>query len=145
MRLSAYSDYSIRVLMLAALRSPELVTVDAVATTFNISRNHLVKVVHDLGRHGYLATHRGIGGGFTLGRPPEEIVLGDIVRLGEESETVIDCTDKQKRECRLFAACELRRVLDEASAAFFKVLDNHTLADLVKQPSNMRRALNLSL
>ncbi len=143
MKLSAYSDYSIRVLMQAALRQPGRVTVDEVAGTFGISRHHLVKVVHDLGRSGYLQTQRGIGGGFTLARPPGKISLGDIVRLGEESETVIDCMDKPNQPCRIFPACRLKGVLDEAASAFFAVLDGYTLADLVKQPSKMRAVLQL--
>jgi Rrf2 family transcriptional regulator, nitric oxide-sensitive transcriptional repressor len=144
MKLSAYSDYAIRVLMQTALRSPQRLTVAEVALTFGISRHHLVKVVHDLGRHGYLATQRGIGGGFTLARAPEEIRLGDIVRLGEESETVIDCLDGENHLCRLLPACRLKGVLDEAAAAFFAVMDSYTLADLVKQRSKMKAVLNLS-
>lgn len=143
MRLSAYSDYSIRVLMQAALRRPERVTVDEVAGTFDISRHHLVKVVHDLGRSGYLETRRGIGGGFTLARPPEKIRLGDIVRLGEETDKVIDCLDRPNHPCRIFPACRLKGVLDEAAAAFFAVLDGYTLADLLKQPTKMRAVLQL--
>jgi Rrf2 family nitric oxide-sensitive transcriptional repressor len=141
MQLSAYSDFSLRVLMHAALRAPELTTVDEVAETFGISRHHLVKIVHDLGRSGYLETHRGIGGGFTLGRPANTICVGDIVRLGEESDHVIECADKHDRPCRLFPACRLKDVLDEAAAAFFAVLDDYTLADLLKQPAKMRAAL----
>ena len=143
MQLSAYSDYSIRVLMQAALRHPARVTVDEVAETFGISRHHLVKVVHDLGRGGYLETRRGIGGGFTLAKPPEEIRLGDIVCLGEEFEMVIDCMDWSSRTCRLLPCCRLKGVLDEAAAAFFAVLDGYTLADLVKQPTRMRAVLGL--
>ena len=145
MRLSTYSDYSIRVLMHAALRAPARVTVDEVADTFGISRHHLVKVVHDLGRSGYLTTHRGVGGGFTLARASEDIRLGDIVRLGEETETVIDCTDGEKRRCRLLPACRLKGVLDEAAAAFFEVLDRYSLADLIKQPSKMRAVLGIGV
>jgi Rrf2 family transcriptional regulator, nitric oxide-sensitive transcriptional repressor len=141
MQLSAYSDFSLRVLMHAALRAPELTTVDEAAETFGISRHHLVKIVHDLGRSGYLETHRGIGGGFTLGRPANTICVGDIVRLGEESDHVIECADKHDRPCRLFPACRLKDVLDEAAAAFFAVLDDYTLADLLKQPAKMRAAL----
>lgn len=143
MRLCAYSDYSLRVLIQAALCRPDRTTVDAVAATFGISRHHLVKVVHDLGRHGYLQTQRGVGGGFTLGRPPEAIRLGDIVRLGEETETVIDCIDAADRACRLFPACGLKRVLDEAAAAFFAVLDGYSLADLIQQPARMRTTLGI--
>jgi Rrf2 family transcriptional regulator, nitric oxide-sensitive transcriptional repressor len=141
MQLRAYSDYSLRVLMYATLRRPKRVTVDEVAEAFSISRNHLVKIVHDLGCRGYLDTHRGIGGGFTLARPPQEIQLGEIVRLGEESDTVIDCTDKKNQQCRLFPACRLKSVLDEAAAAFFGVLDAYTLADLVRQPHKLRAEL----
>lgn len=143
MRLSAYSDYSLRVLMHAALRHPERVTVDEVAETFGISRHHLVKVVHDLGRSGHLATQRGIGGGFTLGRPAEQIRLGDIVRLGEESDVVIECTDREDRQCRLFPVCRLKDVLDEAAGAFFAVLDDYSLADLTQRPSRLRTALGM--
>lgn len=143
MQLSAYSDYSLRVLMHAALRGTERTTVDEVADTFGISRHHLVKVVHDLGRNGYLLTQRGIGGGFTLARPSEKIRLGDIVRLGEETDRVIECADRENRQCRLFPACRLKDVLDEAAAAFFAVLDDYSLADLLKQPSKMRAALGI--
>jgi Rrf2 family nitric oxide-sensitive transcriptional repressor len=143
MRLSAFTDYAFRVLMHAALCSPRRVTVDSVAETFGISRHHLVKVVHDLGRHGYLQTHRGVGGGFTLHLPPDQIRLGAIARLGEEAETVISCTTQPTGPCRLVPACRLKDVLDEAAAAFFAVLDSYTLADLLKQPSRMRALLEL--
>ncbi len=143
MQLSAWSDYSIRVLMQAALRRPERVTVDEVAAAYRISRHHLVKIVHDLGRNGYLVTQRGIGGGFTLARAVETIRLGDIVRLGEEAETVIDCRDGKGRICRLRPCCRLKGVLDEAAEAFFTVLDGYTLDDLVRQPTRMRAVLGL--
>lgn len=143
MRLSTYSDYSIRVLMHAALCSPKRVTVNEVAHAFGISRHHLVKIVHDLGRHGYLHTQRGIGGGFTLGRAPKEIRLGDIVRLAKETETVIDCMDKANLPCRIFPVCRLKGVLNEAAATFFKVLDSYTLADLVTKPSEMQALLKI--
>lgn len=144
MKLSAYSDYAVRVLMQTALRSPHRVTVAKVAQTFGISRHHLVKVVHDLSRNGYLSTQRGVGGGFTLARAPETIRLGDILRLGEETETVIDCKDGENRLCRLRPACRLKGVLDEAAAAFFAVMDRYTLADLVKQRPKMNVVLGLS-
>jgi len=144
MKLSAYSDYAIRVLIQTALRSPQRITVAEVALTFGISRHHLVKVVHDLGRHGYLVTQRGIGGGFTLARAPEEIRLGDIIRLCEESETVIDCLDGENHLCRLLPACRLKGVLDEAATAFFAVMDSYTLADLMKHRPKMRAVLGLS-
>lgn len=144
MQLSVFTDYSFRVLMQAALRQPERVTVDEVAAAFGISRHHLVKVVHDLGRNGYLHTHRGIGGGFTLARSSDQIRLGDIVRLGEENETVIECVDRREQACRLAPGCRLKSALDGAAEAFFAVLDGYTLADLVKQPARMRAALAIA-
>jgi Rrf2 family nitric oxide-sensitive transcriptional repressor len=143
-RLSLYTDYSFRVLMHAALRRPQRVTVDEVAGVFGISRNHLVKVVHDLGRNGFLQTHRGIGGGFTLARPPEEIRLGAVARLGEEGEAVIECVDRKKGVCRILPACRLKGVLDEAAAAFFGVLDGYTLEELVRAPDRMRAVLGIA-
>lgn len=143
MRLRAYTDYALRVLMCAGLRRPDRVTVDEVGATFGISRHHLVKVVHDLGRAGYLETHRGIGGGFTLARAPEKISVGDVVRLGEEAETVIVCADRDDRRCRLSPVCLLKGALDEAAGAFFAVLDGYSLADLLRQPSRMRATLGI--
>jgi Rrf2 family transcriptional regulator, nitric oxide-sensitive transcriptional repressor len=143
MQLRVYSDYSLRVLMFTTLRSPERVTVNEVAEAFSISRHHLVKIVHDLGCRGYLDTHRGIGGGFTLARPPQEIRLGDIVRWGEETETVIGCTDKKNQQCQLLPVCRLKGVLDEAAGAFFGVLDAYTLADLVTEPHKLRAELQI--
>ena len=138
-----YTDYALRVLMHAALRQPAASTIDEVADAFRISRNHLVKVVQELGQKGFLSTRRGIGGGFTLGMPPAKIRLGDVVRLTESDERVIDCVDRHDSPCRIFPACRLKDVLDEASAAFFGVLDNYTLEDLVKRQSEMRKLLRL--
>jgi Rrf2 family nitric oxide-sensitive transcriptional repressor len=142
-QISAYSDYSLRVLMHAALCSPARITIDEVALAFGISRHHLVKIVHDLGRSGYLETYRGIGGGFTLARPADEIGVGDVVRLGEESERVIECKRMREGPCRIRSVCRLKGVLDEAAAAFFAVLDRYSLADLVAKPSPLRQVLGI--
>jgi Rrf2 family transcriptional regulator, nitric oxide-sensitive transcriptional repressor len=88
----------------------------AAARSDGRTANHLVKVVQDLGRSGFLQTQRGLGGGFTLARPPEQIRVGDIVRMGEETDTVIECVDKPDRSCRLAPACRLKGALDEAAA-----------------------------
>lgn len=129
--------------MHAALCSPRRATVEEVAATYGISRNHLVKIVHDLGRNGYLDTQRGIGGGFSLARPAEEIRVGDIVRFGEQAETVIDCVDRREGPCRIRTACRLKGILNEAATAFFEALDRYSVADLVAEPSALRRSLAL--
>lgn len=137
MRLSLYSDFALRLLMFAAYRHPERCTIDEVAGAYGVSRHHLVKVVHDLGRAGFLETFRGVGGGFCLGRPPEEISVGAVVRLGEENERVIDCARAGDQRCVLTRGCELKRTLDRAEAAFFEVLDGTTLSDLVARSSGL--------
>lgn len=144
MQFTVFSDYSLRVLIHAALRAPARVTIDEVAGAFGISRNHLVKVVHGLSKSGHLATRRGIGGGFTLAVPAEQIMLGRVVRLTEAEETVISCKDRNNRLCRIFPACRLRGVLDEAAAAFFAVLDGYSLKDLMQQTSEMNKLLKIS-
>lgn len=143
MRLRAYSDTLLRVLIHAALRAPERATVNEVAETYGISRHLLVKVVHKLGVSGYLVTARGIGGGFTLACPAEAIRLGDIIRIGEEDEKVIDCEDGNQQTCRLYPACRLKKVFTEAASAFYAVLDSYTLADLLKKPAKMKAVLGL--
>jgi Rrf2 family nitric oxide-sensitive transcriptional repressor len=96
-----------------------------------------------LGRAGFLATRRGIGGGFTLAQPPAKIGLGDVVRLTEADESVIDCKDRRNQPCRIFSVCHLKGVLGEAGAAFFAVLDRYSLEDLVKQKADLRNLLKL--
>ena len=135
MRLTFYSDYSLRLLMYAAVRHGELVTIQEVADAYGISKNHLMKVAFELGRKGYLDTVRGRGGGFRLSRPPEKICLGDVVRETEEDFTMVECFDPKTNKCAITAPCRLRVVLSRALKAYFAVLDEYTLADLaVKHP-----------
>jgi Rrf2 family nitric oxide-sensitive transcriptional repressor len=143
MRLTLYTDYSLRVLMQAALRAPAITTIDEVANAFGISRNHLVKVVQALGQNGLLSTRRGVGGGFTLGRPPAEICVGDVVRLTESDQDVIDCLGANNQPCQIFPVCRLKGVLGEAASAFFGVLDRYTLEDLVKRKPEMKKLLKI--
>lgn len=137
MRINLYTDYLFRILMQAAVCRPDRVTVDEVAEKFGISRHYLVKAVHTLGLKGYLVTHRGRDGGFTLAIPPEEIPVGAIARLGEGGDDVIDCEDRHGHPCLLFPSCHLKEILDEAGEAFFAVLDRYTLEDLIGSKSVM--------
>ena len=143
MRLSIFSDYALRVLMHAALSRPRLATVEGAAEAFGISRNHLSKVVHQLSQQGFLATRRGIGGGFTLALPTEEIVLGEVIRRTEGDESVIACKTRENEPCAIFPACRLKTVLAEAAQAFYGVLDQYTLHDLVKRRPEMKELLGI--
>lgn len=130
MKLTSYTNYALRSLQLAALKSPDLVRVDDVARIHNLSRAHIMKVVHELGRAGYLETVRGRGGGFRLARPAEEIIVGDVVRITEGPLDVVECFNPQKNTCPLMGICILSRKIQDATAAFMAVLDDLTVAQI---------------
>lgn len=141
MRLSSFSDYSLRVLMYLGVHAGGLVTVGEIAAAYSISGNHLTKVVHQLGRLGYLETVRGKGGGLRLGKAPGEIRLGEVIRQTEVDLALVECFS-DSGGCRIHAACHLPPILDEALAAMFAVLDNYTLADLLQSPQGLSRAIH---
>jgi Rrf2 family transcriptional regulator, nitric oxide-sensitive transcriptional repressor len=142
MRLTSYTDYSLRVLIYLGLQSDRRVKVSEISERFHISRNHLVKVINNLGRGGFIRSHRGKGGGITLARVPEKINLGQVVRFTEGSLQVVECF-RSGNACVITGACTLADVLREACSSFLKVLDRHTLADLlIKRTSLMRRLVS---
>lgn len=130
MKLTSYTNYALRSLQLAAIKSPELVRVDDVAKIHNLSRPHIMKVVHELGKAGYIETVRGRGGGFRLARPSQDIVVGDVVRITEGPLDVVECFNPDKNTCPLMGICILSRKMQEATAAFMAVLDDLTIADI---------------
>lgn len=130
MKLTSYTNYAMRSLQLAALKSPNLVRVEDVARIHNLSRPHIMKVVHELGKAGYLETLRGRGGGFRLARPAHEIIVGDVVRITEGPLDVVECFNREKNTCPLIGVCILSRKIQEATAAFMAVLDDLTIADI---------------
>jgi Rrf2 family nitric oxide-sensitive transcriptional repressor len=132
MRLTVYTDYSLRVLMYVALHPERLPTIGEMASSYGISRNHLMKVVYELGLAGYVVTVRGKNGGLRLARPPQDIVLGEVVRRTEPDMALVPCFEPIGAPCAITPACILRRALHEARSAFLTVLDGYTLADLVK-------------
>lgn len=132
MRLTVYTDFSLRVLMYLALNPERRPTIGEIATSYGVSRNHLMKVVYELGLAGYIETVRGKNGGLHLARDPSEVVLGEVVRRTEPDMALVPCFDPVKAACVISPACVLRRALHEARAAFLKVLDGYTLADLVE-------------
>ncbi|WP_336487685.1 Rrf2 family transcriptional regulator [Methylobacterium nigriterrae] len=129
MRLTRYTDYALRTLIFVGLHEPQQSSIAAIARAYGISENHLTKVVHQLGRLGLIHTTRGRGGGLRLARPPEEIVVGAVVRLTEDDLALVECF--AGGACAITAPCRLRRALGEALAAFLAVLDRYTLADLL--------------
>lgn len=129
MRLTAHTDYALRILLHAALQAKEnpaaLLSIAEVAAAHAISRNHAMKVVNQLANAGFLETIRGRGGGFRLGRPAGEINLGEVVRLTEPCLSPADCGN-----CLLSPQCGITPILRRAVGAFLAELDRHTLADV---------------
>lgn len=134
MQLTRFTDYSVRVLLHVGARDEgDLSSIAEIAQTYDISRNHLMKVVQDLGQAGFLDTVRGRNGGLRLGRPANEITVGQIVRHTETSFQLVDCTT-----CIVAPACTLPRVFNEATQAFLAVLDRYTLADALVRRDDLR-------
>lgn len=142
MRLSSFSDYSLRVLMYLGVHAGRLVTIAEIGGAYGISVNHLTKVAHQLGRLGYVETVRGKGGGIRLGKPAAAIPLGEVIRQTENDWALVECFSTGA-SCQIHAACRLPPILDEALAALFKVLDSYTLADLLQSPVDLTQALPL--
>lgn len=137
MKLSLFSDYSLRTLMYAALTEDHF-QLDVVTAAYGISRHHLAKVVHHLGKLGYLETQRGRGGGIRLARPAEDIRIGNLIRETEQQTVLVECFDTATNTCPLDGSCRLKGLLSEALGAFYASLDRYTLRDLVHGPHRAR-------
>jgi Rrf2 family nitric oxide-sensitive transcriptional repressor len=141
MRLTRFTDYSLRVLMYLAARPGESATIAEIAAAFAISESHLSKVVHHLGREGLLSNARGRRGGIALGRPAASINIGTVVRAAETDTALVECFDTQANRCVITPACGLRGVLAEALAALYATLDKYTLADITRNRQRLTRLL----
>lgn len=144
MRLTLHTDYALRLLMYLAVKPDGRATIREIAETYGVSRNHLVKVAHELGRAGFVETLRGRGGGLRLARPADAIGIGKVVRAMEEDFRLVECFDPQADRCRISPSCRLKRLLREALEAYMDVLGSATLADLVEKPKPLRRLLALT-
>jgi len=130
LRLTKFTDYSVRVLMYAALHTGRLVTIEETADANLISRAHVKKVVLMLSQQGYLRGQRGRSGGFALARPPAEINLGALIRQTEPDFRLVECMGPGNH-CQLTPYCRLPPLMKTALAAFIKVFDEHSLADAI--------------
>ncbi len=143
MQLTRYTDYGLRVLTLLAVLPPGRKTsIDEMCKTFDLSRNHVNKIVHQLGKLGWAATSRGKGGGVTLGQRADLINIAEVVRALEPGMALIDC---QKPYCHLAPVCRLQGILAGASRAFIESLGQYTLADLVSKPEEITQVLHFEV
>ncbi|MCL4148143.1 UNVERIFIED_CONTAM: hypothetical protein GTU68_065542 [Idotea baltica] len=137
MKLTGYTNYALRSLQLAAIKSPKLVRIDDVANIHGIAKPHVRKIVFDLGKANLLTTQRGRGGGFQLARPADTIVVGDVVRLTEGGLEVVECFNPNTNTCPLIGVCKLSRAMQKATAAFMDVLDDLTIADIATNKAQL--------
>jgi Rrf2 family nitric oxide-sensitive transcriptional repressor len=133
MRLTTYTDYALRTLIDLAANRDRLVTIQDIAERHGIAKNHLTKVVHQLGLLGVVETVRGRNGGIKLGKEPTQINIGALVRNTEPDFFMAECFGKNGSECIYNPSCVLKEVLHCATAAYLQVLDGVTLGNLLKK------------
>ncbi len=137
MRLTNFSDYALRLLILAATKPDHLVTISEISKSYGISRNHLMKITHSLAQAGYVDTVRGSGGGLRLARPASQISVGAVLRHTEASSDLVECADQATNTCVIAPACGLKHVLFDALEAFYARLDRVSLADITRNPAQL--------
>lgn len=141
MQLTQFTDYSLRTLIYVAIRDGETCTIAEIAESYNISKNHLMKIVHRLGKLGILKTLRGKGGGLLLSAKPEQLNLGELVQKLEPNFFIAECFDTSNNKCVIAPACQLKKFLYEASTSFIQTLCKYTLHDVIKNKNELSQIL----
>lgn len=136
MQITRYTDISLRVLMYLASKPSDIVSISHLSKIYMASNNHMVKVVHNLVKLGYLESIRGRNGGVRLNKRPEKITVSEVVRKTENHENVINCETAQ---CPLHPRCSLTGVLFKANEAFYASLAGTTLADLIDDNPGLKK------
>lgn len=131
MHITRYTDYSLRVLIYLAAQGDRLATIQEIADSYDISKNHLMKVVHQLNKKGYIETVRGKKGGMRLHMAPTDINIGVLVRETEQDLNLVECFSSQNA-CRITPVCGLKSIFNEALKSFLETLDRYTLADVIQ-------------
>lgn len=143
MKLTRFTDYSLRVLIYLGLKSDGRVTIKEISEAYNISRNHLMKVVSLLTRMGYVDARRGPGGGIALARSAHEIVIADVVRDMEDDLNLVECFCEEG-SCIIKPVCELKSALNKALNAYLDTLEHYTLMDLLQPRARLTRVLGMA-
>jgi Rrf2 family nitric oxide-sensitive transcriptional repressor len=141
MRLTTFTDYSLRVLIYVAAAPDRRTTISEVARAFGISENHLVKVVHFLGKTGLLANVRGRGGGLKLAVPASAVNIGQVIRMTEAGDMPAECFNRHTNTCPITPNCRLRAILGEAVQSFYGVLEKYSLQDLARNRAALSKIL----
>lgn len=139
MRLTQFTDYSLRVLIYLALRPKERTTIDQLTNAYDVSRHHIRSVVHHLAKLGYIHSTQGKGGGLTLALNPEQISIREIIENTENDFHIVECFNPEGNACPIEPLCVLKQALSEASKHFLETLEDYTIEDLVE---NKKRQLS---
>jgi Rrf2 family nitric oxide-sensitive transcriptional repressor len=140
MRLTKHTDYAFRVLIyLASMPEDRLATVQEIAEKFDVSRSHIMKIVHKLAGAGLIQASRGQHGGLKLGRPKEAIDLRSVIELMEATLIPVNCDDPA---CLIRRNCALKNILFEAQRQFLEHVEQYTLANLAEPAVSITRLLN---
>jgi len=145
MRLTDYTDYTLRVLMFCALNPERSITIAELAESHAVSKNHLMKIVNDLARQGLLQTTRGRGGGLRLLKAAADINIGDVVRKSETDFRMVECFDASHNACTLTAHCQLKQVFKTALQMYLAELDKVTLADITRPKPGRTQTIDRSI
>ena len=143
MQLTLYTDYSLRVLIYLSLNRERTSTISEIAEFYQISRNHLVKVVHNLSQKGYINSTRGKGGGLVLADDPKTVNVGKVVRDTEPNFHIVDCFNEETTPCSVEPLCKLKGILGTALGQFLQVLDQYTIADMLADPETGEAIVSL--
>ena len=142
MRLTKHTDYAFRVLIyLASMPEDRLSTVQEIAEKFDVSRSHIMKIVHKLAGANIIHASRGQNGGLKLGQPKEAIDLRAVIELMEATLAPVNCDDPV---CIIKRNCVLKNILFEAQQQFLEYVEQYTLADLAEPTVSIVRLLNIS-
>ena len=132
MRLTQFTDYSLRVLIYLALRPNKRTTIDQLTNAYDVSRHHIRSVVHHLAKLGYIDSAQGKGGGVTLAFEPKQISIREIVENTENDFHIVECFNPDENACPIEPICVLKQALSEATKSFLQTLDDYTVEDLIK-------------
>lgn len=144
MQLTQFTDYSLRALIYIALKK-ELCTINDIASAYNISNNHLIKIIHNLSKLGLIKTTRGKNGGIIMAVEPMDINLGSTIIQLESHFDLVPCFNKEKANCCIAPACKLKHILQEAQQAFIGVLNRFTLQDVLHNKAELSQFLNIQI
>lgn len=145
MNLKKYTDYGLRVLIFTGLkREGELASIKEISAVYNISTHHLGKIVHELTKLELIESIRGRNGGIRLAKSPEDMNVGHIVRMLEGDFNILECFDRETNHCVISPGCTLKHALNKALHAFFQVLDEYTIQDLITNEKELRDLMGIS-